>query len=128
MARATGGETSTSTAATSRRATSTNSTSPATRDSGQATGVLVEDCTFKGGGVDQKGTVWGYGICLEWPFDVTIRNNRFYRCSEAAIFSANFGQSYDTRWRSPATPSTSTPPNEASPPTRHGRTDRAPTT
>ena len=45
-----------------------------------------------------KGTLWGYAICLEWPFDVTIRNNHFHRCHEAAIFCANFGQSYDTRW------------------------------
>lgn len=66
--------------------------------SGQATGVMVEDCTFKGGGLDMKSTLWGYSICLEWPFDVVIRNNHFQRCSEAAIYNANFGQLYDTRW------------------------------
>jgi len=68
-------------------------------DSGQATGVMVEGCTFHGGGVDMKGTLWGYAICLEWPFDVTIRNNHFHRCHEAAIFDNNYGQSHDTRWR-----------------------------
>ncbi|NLE97655.1 MAG: hypothetical protein GX596_06665 [Propionibacterium sp.] len=67
-------------------------------DSGQGDGVLVEGCTFKGGGLDMKGTLWGYAICLEWPKNVVIRNNHFYRCHEAAIYSANFGQSYDTKW------------------------------
>ena len=48
-----------------------------------------------GAGVRYAG---GYAICLEWPFDVTIRNNHFHRCHEAAIFDNNYGQSYDTRW------------------------------
>jgi hypothetical protein len=67
-------------------------------DSGQGDGVLVEGCTFKGGGENIGGTRWGYGICLEWPKNVVIRNNRFQRCDEAAIYSANFGQSYNTGW------------------------------
>jgi len=69
-------------------------------DSGQGSGVLIENCTFHGGGrapllADRR---WGYAICLEWPADVTIRNNHFHRSDEAAVFSANFGQSYDTHW------------------------------
>jgi cell division septation protein DedD len=67
-------------------------------DSGQATGVMVEDCTFHGAGANLYGGGYGYGICLEWPKNVVIRNNHFHRCYEAAIFDANFGQSYDTRW------------------------------
>jgi hypothetical protein len=71
-------------------------------DSGQGTGVLVEDCTFRGAGVPGRWLttqVWGYAIALEWPAAVTIRNNHFHRCYEAAICSANYGQSYNTAWR-----------------------------
>jgi hypothetical protein len=66
-------------------------------DSGQANHVLVEDCTFHGAD-NSGGRRWGYGICLEWPTDVVITGNHFHRCSEAGIYSANFGQSYDTYW------------------------------
>jgi Pectate lyase superfamily protein len=56
-----------------------------------ASGVLVEGCTLKGGGLDLKGTGWGYAICLEWPADVTIRNNTFYRSAYAAIWGSPQG-------------------------------------
>jgi hypothetical protein len=55
-------------------------------NSTQGDGVLVEGCTIHGSGVDTKGTAWGQGITLEWPKNVTIRNNTFYRCSDGAIY------------------------------------------
>ena len=51
----------------------------------QGDGVLVEDCLFHGAGVDEKDTAWGQGICLEWPKNIVIRNNTFYRCAESGI-------------------------------------------
>jgi len=42
-----------------------------------ASGLLVEGCTIHGGGVAQA--AWGYGICLEMPDNVIIRNNHFDR-------------------------------------------------
>ena len=65
-------------------------------DSGQGDGVLIEGCTLYGAGVDPKGTAWGQGITLEWPKNVTIRNNTFYRCSEGAIYPNHYGFSYDS--------------------------------
>ena len=61
-------------------------------------GVLVEGCTFKGGGLDMKNTLWGYGICLEWPNNVTIRNSTFYRSAYAAIWGSPQGMS-GAAWR-----------------------------
>jgi hypothetical protein len=43
----------------------------------RATGVLVEGCLIKGGGVKHLG--WGYGIDLELPLGAVIRNNTFWR-------------------------------------------------
>ncbi|MCK9629936.1 MAG: right-handed parallel beta-helix repeat-containing protein [Bacteroidales bacterium] len=64
-------------------------------DSTQADGVLVEGCTIHGAGVDPKGTAWGQGITLEWPKNVTIKNNTFYCCTEGAIYPNYTGFSYD---------------------------------
>ena len=78
---------------------------------GQGDGVLIEGCTLYGAGVDPKGTAWEQGIPLEWPKNVTIRNNTFHRCSEGAIYPNHYGFSYDSNLTSPATRSTSTPPD-----------------
>lgn len=64
-------------------------------DSTQGDGVLVEGCTIHGAGVDTKGTAWGQAICLEWPKNIVIRNNTFYRCTEGAIYPNYTGFSYD---------------------------------
>jgi hypothetical protein len=64
-------------------------------DSGQGDGVLVEGCSFRGSGIDMGGTLWAYAICLEWPKNIVIKNNVFYRCYEAAINTSNTGFSYD---------------------------------
>jgi hypothetical protein len=55
-------------------------------DSTQFDGVVVEDCIFHGAGADLKGTSWGQAITLEWPINVTITGNTFYRCSQGAIY------------------------------------------
>jgi hypothetical protein len=55
-------------------------------NSTQGDGVLVEGCTIHGSGVDPKGTAWGQGITLEWPKNVTIKDNTFYCCTEGAIY------------------------------------------
>jgi len=69
-------------------------------DAGQATGVIVEDCVFHGGGVRDYGTRFGYGIVLEWPSNVMIRNNTFHRCRETAVMGYNPGGAWptDTGW------------------------------
>ncbi len=68
-------------------------------DSLQAENILVEGCTFKGGGVGMTSAGWGYAICLEWPKNVVIKNNTFYRCSETAINTNNYTQPYDGNWK-----------------------------
>jgi hypothetical protein len=43
----------------------------------RASGILIEGCTINGGGVTR--IKWGYGVCLEMPLEVIIRNNHFTR-------------------------------------------------
>jgi hypothetical protein len=64
-------------------------------DSGQGDGVVVEDCLFHGAGANTMGTAWGQGVTLEWPKNVTITDNTFYRCTEGAIYPGYTGFSYD---------------------------------
>jgi hypothetical protein len=42
----------------------------------RATGLLIEGCTFKGGGLGGR---WGWTLDLEMPLNPVIRNNTFYR-------------------------------------------------
>jgi hypothetical protein len=42
----------------------------------RATGLLIEGCTFKGGGLGGK---WGWTVDLEMPLNPIVRNNTFYR-------------------------------------------------
>jgi len=43
----------------------------------------------------------GAAICLEWPADVTIRNNHFNRCREGAVYPGGdfMGTNTDTYWQ-----------------------------
>jgi hypothetical protein len=42
----------------------------------RATGLLIEGCTFKGGGLLGR---WGWTLVLEMPLNPVVRNNTFYR-------------------------------------------------
>ena len=44
----------------------------------RGTGLLIEGCTFKGGGLGGK---WGWTVALEMPLNPVIRNNTFLRGS-----------------------------------------------
>ena len=75
-------------------------------ESGQCDGVLVEGCLFHGAGVPGAwlGTGsapqqdWGYGIDLEYPKNVIIRNNHFHRCYNTAINASSLGQPASANW------------------------------
>jgi len=43
----------------------------------RGTGLLIEGCTFKGGGLKNRG--WKYVVDLEMPLNPVIRDNRFLR-------------------------------------------------
>jgi hypothetical protein len=57
--------------------------------SGRGENVLVKDCLFKGAGTGA--TAWGYGICSESAYNITVTGNTFYRCRDGAIWFINFG-------------------------------------
>jgi pectate lyase len=59
----------------------------------RASGVLVEGCTIAGGGATKVD--YGYGICLEMPQNVIIRNNTFTR---AWLQSINVTDRGDSRY------------------------------
>lgn len=60
-------------------------------DSGRGSGVIVNDCYFHGGGVNDYGTYFGYGICLELPSDALITRNCFRLCREFCVNIYNPG-------------------------------------
>lgn len=56
----------------------------------QASGGIIHGNTIKGAGRSMGDTTdFGYGICLEWPENVSVTNNTIYRCGYAAIWHAN---------------------------------------
>jgi hypothetical protein len=59
--------------------------------SGRGTYCTVEDCVFRGGGVNEFGGGYGYGIVSESVDHLTITGNTFYRCAEPAILLINKG-------------------------------------
>jgi hypothetical protein len=59
--------------------------------SGRAQNATVDGCVFKGGGVSEFGTSFGYGIVSESVLGLTVKNSTFYRCLRPALWLINFG-------------------------------------